>query len=319
MVTNIFKFLCFALIGIIFFGCSQKNMQFDAQGNFEVDEIDIASQVNGEIIRILKEEGNSIKIGDTLAIIDTRDLQIQQGQIYTNISSVDDKLIDLQPQIKVLEKQLDVQKQQLSNLKNEELRYQRLVNNDAIPKKQLDDIKYQINVLNEQINVTQNQLKLQTSTTTIQNKTILTQKKILNENLKYNNHQISKGIIKSPINGVLLSKFLQEGEFASIGKPIFSLASMENLSLKIYISTSQLPEIRLGQKVSVFVDNAKGDYDTYKGLISWISNQSEFTPKTIQTKEERENLVYAVKVLVKNNGNIKIGMFGQVKFDTISK
>ncbi|HEY4155881.1 MAG TPA: HlyD family efflux transporter periplasmic adaptor subunit, partial [Puia sp.] len=186
---------------------------------------------------------------------------------------------------------------------------------DAAPAKQLDDINTQIEQLQKQIAVSHQQINLDNSNTAAQNRSILSEKGPLEKTVRQFQEQISKGQIVNPITGVVLTSYALKGEMAIIGKPLYKIANTDTLYLRAYITGDQLPGIKLGQAVQVRIDQGEKKYKRYPGTIEWISDKSEFTPKTIQTKEERANLVYAVKVRVKNDGFLKIGMYGEVLLD----
>lgn len=309
------KGLVISLLGFLINSCASEEDSFDAQGSFTIDELYISSEVSAKILKTFKKEGDYVKKGDTLAILDAFDLSLQKEQIQTNISVINDRLIDVEPQIQVLEEQLEVQNQQLDNLNKEQDRFKKLVENDAAPRKQLEDIVYQIKVLNKQITTTKSQILLQKSTTSTQNKTILTQKKILYKNLEQAEHNLNKTILVSPIEGRILNQYFNAGEFVQQGKGVFTVGNTKDMFLKAYVTGKQLINVKLGKKVKVFHDNTNSSYKEKTGKIVWIGSQSEFTPKTIQTKDERENLVYPIKIAVENlQEDIKIGMFGYTKF-----
>ena len=218
-------------------------------------------------------------------------------------------------QAELVRRQLDVQKSQLEQQIRERNRTENLVKADAATRKQLDDINASIDQLQKQIAVTEQQLKLNTYNTNTQNRSILSEKAPMEKAAAQLQEQINKGQIINPINGVVLTNYALQGEMQTIGKPLYKIANTDTLDLRAYITGTQLPQIKTGQQVTVRIDDGKKGYKEYKGTITWISDKSEFSPKTIQTKDERANLVYAIKVNVKNDGYLKIGMYGEVLFN----
>jgi HlyD family secretion protein len=221
--------------------------------------------------------------------------------------------MSVEPQIKLLHDQLNVQQSQLDNLLHEKTRTENLVRQDAATGKQLDDINAQIDMLRKQMQVTQQQINVQRNNTGTQNRGILSQGKSLQKKVEQLDDQLNKANIKNPINGTVITKYAEVGEMTAAGKALYKIADLSTITLRAYITGTQLPQIKLGQAVKVLVDDEK-KYKELPGTITWISDKAEFTPKTIQTKEERANLVYAVKIKVKNDGYLKIGMYGEVKF-----
>ena len=210
--------------------------------------------------------------------------------------------------------QLAVQQSQLNNLQHERTRIENLLKQDAATGKQLDDINAQIDVVKKQMSVTQQQINVQRSNVSTQNRSILSEGKPLQKRVEQLQDQLQRANITNPINGTVLTKYAQAGEITSAGKALYKIADLSELTLRAYISGGQLSQVKLGQQVKVLVDDGEDKYKEYPGTITWISDKAEFTPKTIQTKEERANLVYATKIKVKNDGYLKIGMYGEVQF-----
>jgi len=194
----------------------------------------------------------------------------------------------------------------------EQKRTENLVEADAATQKQLDDINAAVEQMKKQIAVTEQQLKLNTYNTQTQNQSILSEKVPMEKAAAQLQEQIDRGKVINPINGTVLTNYALQGEMQVIGKPLYKIANLDQLDLKAYVTGSQLPQIKIGQNVTVRIDNGDGGFKEYPGTITWISAKSEFSPKTIQTKDERANLVYAIKVNVKNDGYLKIGMYGEV-------
>lgn len=310
------------------FSCNNSDGNYDASGTFESDEILVTAQANGTILKLNVEEGQTLSANEKVGEIDPKNVELQKEQVLASIDAINQKTNSALPQIQVLQSQISAQNDnisifqaQLQNAVRERNRTANLVAKDAATKKQLDDANGQINVIQKQISAAKSQvaiLKQQISTATenvsIQNRAILSEKKPSQKKVEQIDEQLTNNIIVSPISGMVLTKYLYQGEFAMIGKPIFKMASLDVMTLKIFVTGDQLPLIKLGQKVKVFIDNGDGKTKELDGNIYWISSKAEFTPKTIQTKNERANLVYAVKVHVKNDGFLKIGMYGDVKF-----
>jgi HlyD family secretion protein len=216
--------------------------------------------------------------------------------------------------VKLLQDQLTVQQSQLSNLLHEKTRVENLLRQDAATGKQLDDINAQIDVVKKQMNVTQQQINVQRSNVGTQNRGILSQGKPLEKKVAQIADLMDKTNIRNPINGTVITKYAEEGENTSAGKALYKIADLGTMTLRAYITGTQLSQVKLGQTVKVLVDDGADKYKEFPGQITWISDKAEFTPKTIQTKDERANLVYAMKVKVKNDGYLKIGMYGEVKW-----
>jgi HlyD family secretion protein len=300
---------------IIVSACNNNKKDFDASGNFEADEVIVSAQQNGELLSYLVEEGKFLQEGAIVGQIDVTIPKLQKEQTEAAISSLKEKTTTSNDQVEAIKKQITVQQAQLQNLYKERQRTQNLVNADAAPRKQLDDINAQIDQLQKQIAVTRQQINVSISNTASQNRTILSEKAPLEKSVQQFQQQINKGQVINPINGIVLTNYALKGEMAAIGKPLYKIANTDTLPLRAYVTGGQLPEIKLGQQVQVRIDKGNKSYKNYQGTITWISDKSEFTPKTIQTKDERANLVYAIKVEVKNDGYLKIGMYGQVLFN----
>ncbi|GAB4280115.1 MAG: HlyD family efflux transporter periplasmic adaptor subunit [Marinilabiliales bacterium] len=279
------------------FSCSNDKNSADAYGNFETDEIIVSSEVNGKIIKFTAEEGDIIDSGEVIAIIDTTRYILDKEVLLKQKQLVSTKFKQIMAQI-------DVYKKQKENLLFDKKRVEKLVNDGAAPQKQLDDIINQIKVIDEQINA----IKTQNNTTIKEVESIDAQTQKLND-------LISRCKIKNPVNGTILEKYLEENELAVTGKPVYKVAGMDELYLRAYITGNQLSSIKTGDTVKVYIDNENDDLIEYDGIVTWISSQAEFTPKIIQTREERVKLVYAIKVKVKNDGKLKIGMPGEIKFN----
>ena len=304
--------LAFSTI-LLLAACSQKDNEYDASGNFEADEVIVASQQNGQLLSFPVKEGDTLSRGETVGQIDVIGLTLQRAQVEASIAALHQKTTDPRPQLELVKKQLAVQQSQLDQQLREKTRTENLVKADAATQKQLDDINAGIDQLQKQINVTRQQLNVEQTNIANQNRSILSEKPPLEKSAAQYADQIRKGAIINPITGTVLTRYALEGEMTSAGKALYKIADLDTLLLRAYITGTQLSQIRLGQPVAVRIDSGSKTYRQYSGTISWISDKSEFTPKTIETKDERANLVYAIKVRVRNDGFLKIGMYGEIK------
>jgi HlyD family secretion protein len=294
--------------------CSSNGNKFDASGTFEATEVIVSSELNGKILSLTVNEGDTVSANRVVGTVDAEGIELQKEQVEASISSLNDKTADVGPQVALLQNQLAVQQSQLNNLLHEKQRIENLIKQDAATGKQLDDINAQIDVVRRQMVVTQQQINVQRNNTSTQNRSILSESKPLQKRVEQLNDQLKRADIVNPINGTILTKYAEAGELTSAGKALYKIADLGEMKLRAYVTGDQLSQIKLGQQVKVLVDEGKDKYKELVGTISWISDKAEFTPKTIQTKEERANLVYAIKINVKNDGYLKIGMYGEVVF-----
>jgi HlyD family secretion protein len=285
--------------------CGDNDNNFDATGNFEAHEVIVAAEVAGKIMELNIEEGKELKKGEVVGYIDTTQLYLKKKQLQYSIRAVLAKKPETSTQLAAIQEQIETSKREQKRVEN-------LFKEDAATQKQLDDINSQLEVLQKQYNAAKSSLNV---TTQSLNSEVLP----LKAQLEQVEDQIQKSIIRNPINGIVLTEYLMEDEVAGIGKGLYKIANLSTVILRAYVSGSQLPQLKLGQNVDVFVDASKDDYKKYSGTVIWVSDKAEFTPKTIQTKEERANLVYAVKISVKNDGYLKIGMYGEVKLNPNNK
>ncbi|QJB33068.1 HlyD family efflux transporter periplasmic adaptor subunit [Chitinophaga oryzae] len=292
--------------------CGDGKPGYDASGNFEADEVIVSAQQNGELLSFTVKEGDKLNGGQVVGQIDVTIPALQQQQVQASIQALREKTNNPQPQAQLVERQLMVQEAQLQQLYRERKRTENLVKSDAATQKQLDDMNAQVDQLEKQLNVTRQQRNLYNSNIATQNRSILSEQAPLEKSMAQFAEQVRRGQIVNPITGVVLSRYALKGEMAATGKPLYKIANIDTLFLKAYVTGVTLPKIRLGQEVQVRIDQGKKEYKAYPGTITWISDKSEFTPKTIQTKNERANLVYAIKVSVKNDGYLKIGMYGEM-------
>lgn len=292
------KIKILAIISVLFFiSCGNGKETYQASGVFEATEVMVSSEANGKILTLDIQEGQQISIGNEYGLIDTLQLYLKRQQLLYGIEAMGGRSIDVNTQIAALE-------EQLKKLKIEKQRVETLLQKNAANTKQLDDINSNIAVLDKQ-------LKAQKSSFEKGNKSIGSEEASLRAQVLQINDQLNKCKITSPINGTVIMKYSEKGEIASIGKPLFKVADMDNMILRIYITSSELSKIKLGQEVKIFADFGENRKE-YKGKVSWISSKAEFTPKSVYVKDDRDNLVYAVKVSVKNDGYLKIGMYADV-------
>jgi len=298
----------------VLLSCNGKNGNFDASGTFEADEVIVSSELPGKILRFDVEEGKSLPKDSVVGVVDAENIVLQKEQVEANIQSLGEKTSDVTPHVKLLENQLAVQESRLSNLLHEKSRIENLVKQDAATGKQLDDINSEVDVARKNIAVTKQQINVQRNNIATQNRSILSEGKPLEKRVAQLNDQLKRANIINPVNGTVITKYAEAGEITSSGKPLYKIADLSTMTLRAYITGTQLSQVKLGQPVRVLVDDGADKYKELPGTITWISDKAEFTPKTIQTKDERANLVYAIKIKVKNDGYLKIGMYGEVKF-----
>ena len=276
-----------ATIGLI--SCDRNNNKADGYGNFEATEITISSEANGKIEFLKIEEGDVLKPLTQVGLIDTLQLYFTKQQLIASKNSITAKSANVLSQKSVL----------LEQLKTAQIENKRINNmyiENAATKRQVDEIDGRVNVIEKQI-----------QSVNTQNAPIISELKTIDVQIEKINDQIEKSKITNPISGTVLTKYSEPGEITAFGKPLYKIANISEMTLRVFISETQLSQIKMGQEVSVKIDGLE-EMKTYNGTISWIASQAEFTPKIIQTKEERINLVYAVKVKVKNDGSLKIGM-----------
>jgi HlyD family secretion protein len=304
-----------ALISIsMLTACKNGNGNADASGTFEANEVIVSAESSGKLISFTVEEGQLIAKDSVVGTVDATNISLQKEQVESSIQALGEKTADVSPQVKLLEDQLAVQQSQLNNLLHEQGRIQNLLKQDAATGKQLDDINAQVEVAKRSMNVTRQQIQVQQNNVATQNRSILSEGKPLQKRVAQLEDQLKKTTIVNPVAGTVLTKYAEQGEITSTGKALYKIADLSTITLRAYITGAQLSQVKLGQTVKVLVDDGAKKYKEYSGTISWVSDKAEFTPKTIQTKDERANLVYATKIKVKNDGYLKIGMYGEVKF-----
>ncbi|MBK7408437.1 MAG: HlyD family efflux transporter periplasmic adaptor subunit [Saprospirales bacterium] len=285
---------------LAFTQCTPAENGADAYGHFEAREIVVSAEANGQLLKLELEEGAVLKAGQTIGLIDTTTLALQRAQLYASMGTVRKKTQDPNPQIKVLE-------EQRRSLLREKDRVESLLKDNAALPKQLDDIVGQIDVLDEQIRAAR-------SNADRFNEAVLSETDPLAAQLRILNEQISRCYVKNPIDGTVILQWAEAGELANVGKPLYKIADLRHMELRAYVSGDQLSVVKIGQQVNVHFDIGQEEMQSLPGTVSWISSQAEVTPKIVQTKEERVNLVYAIKIAVENDGSVKIGMPGEVNF-----
>ena len=306
----------FLLAGIAFImlSCGYNEKEYDATGTFEATEVTVSAKASGELKMFSVTEGESVKGNQTVGFIDSYQLRQKQDeltaaelQLDANIAATDSRQLDLQ-------KQLASISQQITNAQYEQKRFAELVKDGAVPRKQLDDINNQIKVLQRQFEATKDQIHSNNLSLNEQARAIKAQRQGVEAQKRQLDDQINNTKILAPIAGSVLEKYVEQGEFVTVGKPLFKVANIHQMYIRAYITSVQLKNIKIGQKVKVMADYGNNQKKQYNGTIIWISNRSEFTPKTILTDDERADLVYAVKIQFRNDGYVKIGMYGEVKF-----
>ena len=272
---------------------------YDAQGTFEATGIVLSSEGTGRILSFDVTEGEIINANSVVGVIDSLQLHLQREQLKAQQSALLSSLPDKEKQVASLRRQLAKQRAELQRVKN-------MLSDGAATTKQRDDIEAQITILEGQLSATLSTLDNNTSTINENATALEAQIAALDD-------RIAKCNISSAVGGTVLIKYAEAGEFTTIGKPLMKVADLENIYLRAYLTSCQLANVNLGDEVSVIADFGGDERYDYKGRVAWISAESEFTPKSIQTKDSRANLVYAVKIAVKNDGRLKIGLAGEVK------
>lgn len=289
------------LAGLTLLGaCSNGENEFDATGNFEADEVIVSSEAAGKILQLNIDEGQALKKGEVIGYIDTLQLHLKKKQLQSSVKAV----LARQPNVAT---QLATVQEQIETTQREKARFENLLKDDAATQKQVDDLNAQLTLLQKQYAALQSSLG--TTTQSLRSETVP-----LTIQIEQIEDQIKKSIITNPIAGTVLTQYAEESEVTGPGKALYKIADLSSITLRAYISGDQLSAVKLGQKVKVMVDDLETESKSYEGEVTWIADKAEFTPKTIQTKEERANLVYALKVKVKNDGFLKIGMYGELIF-----
>ena len=294
------KIIAMAGVALVLNACGRKERQYDATGVFEATETTVYAEQTGTLLTFNVEEGDTVGQNREVGLIDTTQLWLKMKQAEA-MKSV------YQSQKPEQEKQIAVTRQQLAKAKQDQQRYKELVADGAAPAKMLDDANSQVEVLQRQLDAQLSSLRVNTNALDKQMAATDVQAEQLRD-------QIRKCHILVPAKGTVIEKYVERGEFVSAGKPLFKMADTENMFIRAYVTSAQLENIKTGQKATVFADYGNGGKKEYEGRVTWISSRSEFTPKTILTDDERADLVYAVKVAIKGDGYVKMGMYGEVLF-----
>ena len=287
------------MVGAVLASCGGNEKEYDATGTFEATEVTVSAEQNGRILTFDINEGDRVSIGQEVALIDTTQLFLKARQVGATKMVYASQRPDIS-------KQLAAVQQQLTKARQEQQRFAGLVKDGAANRKLLEDAESQVKVLERQLEALLSSLNTSTSSLNAQMGTADVQRLQVADELR-------KCHVAAPITGTVLDKYMERGEFATVGKPLFKLADTDNMYLRAYVTTAQLKQVKTGVTVKVYADYGNGERKEYDGKVTWISQKSEFTPKTILTDDERADLVYAVKIAVKNDGYIKIGMYGEVK------
>lgn len=298
MKINIIQFL---FLTALIFSCGTEDKQADASGSFEAVETIISAEASGKILSFSISEGDLLKPGQPVGYIDSTQLYLTKLQLIQSRKAILSGRPDVKAQLESLEKEL-------SNAIDDQKRIQNLVKGEVASQKQLDDANTRVAVLQSRIDAQKSSLNTSSTALTEQGNTVEVE-------LAQVNDQLRKCKIINPVNGTVLSKYAEQSEMTAPGKALYKIADLSTIILRAYISGNQLPLVKFNQKVKVLTDDGNGGFKETEGTISWINDKAEFTPKTIQTKDERANMVYAVKINVKNDGSYKIGMYGEVRFN----
>ena len=322
------KIFILASVALMVAACGKKEKEYDATGTFEATEVTNSAKSTGELKLFNVTEGEEVENGAVVGRIDAYQLQLKKDQLEASRGQMSASKRQLASSRKAtnsrqldLEKQVSSISQQIANAQRERQRFAELVRDGAVPRKQLDDINYQIKVLEKQLEATRDQIRSNNASLAEQSEGIGAQMDGidaqvagLEAQIQQINDQIANTEILAPFTGTVLEKYVELGEFVSTGKPVFKMADTQNMFIRAYVTSAQLQQIKVGQKAKVFADYGDGQKKEYDGTVTWISSRSEFTPKTILTDDERADLVYAIKIAIKNDGYVKIGMYGEVKF-----
>jgi len=295
-----FRFTLLSAISLVLFSCNNTKERFDAAGNFEAVEITVSAEANGKIMAFDLTEGQLLEQNQLVGYIDSIQLYLTKLQLIQNRKAILSGRPDIAVQLESLQKELD-------NAISDRDRIRNLVNGEVASRKQLDDAETRIAIIQSKIEAQKSVLTTSTTTLNEQSNAVEIQQAQIED-------QLQKCRIINPVKGTVLSKYAEPFEMTSMGRPLYKIADLDNLYIRVYVSEPQLSQIRLGQPAEVMIDSEQKEGKRYEGVISWISSKAEFTPKIVQTKEERVTLVYAVKILVKNDGSLKIGMPGEVTF-----
>ena len=308
-------FLGILLVVFTLYACQNKAKKADAYGNFEAEERIVSAEANGKILDFSVEEGEALRAGQRVGSIDSLQIALKREQVEASIQAIIAKSPAIKAQLLVFERQMASVQQQMSTLQTEQKRVENLLKSDAATPKQLDDIMAQIAGLQKQMDLVGQQKTASNATLDVQKNGLLAEVLPLKKQTAQLNDQLDKCHIINPIDGMVLVKYAEPGEVTAFGKPLYKVADLSVLTLRAYVAGDQLTEVKLGQTMTVKVDGPDHTRQEFFGKVEWISPKAEFTPKVIQTKEERVNLVYAIKVTVPNaNQALKIGMPAELYF-----
>ncbi len=292
------KIILFSIAAVLLAACQNKE-KYDATGIFEANTVTVSAETSGNLVTFNVEEGDSIVAGQQVGLVDTVLLALQKKQIQSQQLATEKSLPDIAAQAAALRSQIAHQQSECD-------RIARLLADGAATQKQSDDANAQLRTLRGQLEGLLSSLDKNRSSITESASALQYQKEQIEE-------QIRKSSITAPITGTVLQKYAERGEYASPGRPLFKLANLDDIYLRSYFTASQLAYIRIGQEVTVVADFGGDEQYEYRGIITWIAQESEFTPKSIQTRDSRANLVYAVKIAVINDGRLKLGQYGEVR------
>ena len=289
------------IIAIFLLSCNRNGDKADAYGNFESTEIIISAETSGKIVAFNIEKGADVKAGSIVGIIDTLPLILEKDVLLAQKQAINSKSNNILAEINVLE-------EQRNTILIEKNRVEKLLADGAATSKQLDDVNGQINIVDKKINSVK-----------ANNSNVFTELRVIDKQIERINDRIDRCYIKSPIDGTVLEKYAEPGELIGLGKSLFKIANLNQMKLNAYVDGSQLAMFKIGEQVNVFIDDENLNLVEYPGKLIWVSDKAEFTPKIIQTKKERVNLVYAIEVMVENDGKLKIGMPGEIRLNTKSE
>jgi HlyD family secretion protein len=287
-----------SVIMVLVYSCKSNKNETDATGVFEATEIIVSAEASGKLLSFTLQEGDEVKKGQPVG-------QIDSAQLYLNKLTVEANRLALLSSRPDVQSQLDAIESEIASAEYEKKRIVKLLAGDAATQKQLDDINTKIQVLKDNLQAKKIALNIQTEAIDSQSEAMKAQIDVIND-------QLARSTITSPIDGTVLVKYAEQGELTGVGKPLFQVADLKRMILRAYVTGDQLPQLKIGQKIKVLAEIGKDGNREYEGEITWISGKAEFTPKTIQTQDERANLVYAVKIAVPNDGNLKIGMYAGI-------
>jgi HlyD family secretion protein len=291
-------FIVIAAISLALISCNGNGEKADAYGNFETDEITVSAEMAGRILNLKVEEGDEIPEGQIVGLIDTTQIALKRVQLEAQINAAASRLPNISAQA-------DVQREQIRILKVDLERFTKMMADGAATQKQLDDVSGRISIAEKQIDAIETQRK-----------SVVAEMEVLKTQLSQINDQLKRCKIENPVRGTVLVRFAQQGEVTAPGKPIYKISNIDFLYLKVFVTGNQLSNFAIGEKVKVFIDSENNELVEKEGIVSWVSSSAEFTPKIIQTRDERVKMVYAVKIKVKNDGSLKIGMPGEVRINS---